>query len=82
MKLGLAAAIAFGMVAVPAQGQQFSDSYSFLEAVKKRDGGKAEELLASRASIIINTKDTSTGDGSLHILTRGRDRGWLAFMLG
>jgi ankyrin repeat protein len=80
MKLVLAAA-ALGMVAVPAHAQQFSDSYSFLEAVKKRDGGKAEELLGARASTIVNTKDTSSGDGALHILARGRDRNWLAFLL-
>jgi ankyrin repeat protein len=82
MKLVLAAAAALGMVAVPAHAQQFSDSYSFLEAVKKRDGGKAEELLAARASTIINTKDASSGEGALHILARGRDRSWLAYMIG
>lgn len=82
MKLGLAAAIALGMAAVPAYAQKFSDSYSFLEAVKKRDGGKAEELLASRGTTVLNTRDASSGDGALHVLARARDRTWLAFMLG
>jgi ankyrin repeat protein len=82
MKLVLVAAVALGTAAVPVYAQQFSDSYSFLEAVKKRDGNKAEELLAARAVSIINTKDMSSGEGALHILTRGRDRSWLAYMIG
>jgi ankyrin repeat protein len=82
MKLVLAAALTLGAIAVPASAQKFSDSYSFLEAVKERDGNKAENLLAARASSIINTKDMSSGEGALHILTRGRDRSWLAYMIG
>jgi ankyrin repeat protein len=82
MKPGLAAAIALVMVAVPAQAQRFSDSYSFLEAVKKRDGGKADELLAARGTTVVNTKEMSSGDGALHILARERDRSWLGYMLG
>jgi ankyrin repeat protein len=81
MKLVLAAAIAISAAALPAHAQQYSDSYSFLEAVKKRDGAKAQDLLDARASTIINTKDTSSGEGAVHILARERDRSWLAFML-
>jgi len=77
-----AAALALGTAAAPAYAQQFSDSYSFLEAVKKRDGKKTQGLLAARASTIINTKDVSSGDGALHILARERDFSWLAFLLG
>ena len=81
LKLGLAAAILFVNAAVPANAQKFSDSYSLLEAVKKRDGAKAEALLGGRATTIINTKDMSTGDGALHIVARERDRSWLGFLL-
>jgi hypothetical protein len=76
LKLGLVAAILFVNAAVPADAQKFSDSYSLLEAVKKRDGAKAEALLGGRATTIINTKDMSTGDGALHIVARERDRSW------
>jgi ankyrin repeat protein len=80
-KLGLAAAIALGALAVPAAAQQYSDSYSFLKAVKERDGGKAENLLSRPSAAVLNAKDSSSGEGGLHIVTRGRDRGWLGFLL-
>jgi ankyrin repeat protein len=82
MKLGLAAALALGALAVPAAAQKFSDSYTFLKAVKERDGSKAEELLARPSAAVLNAKDTGSGEGALHIVTRGRDRGWLGFILG
>jgi ankyrin repeat protein len=67
-------------LAAPAQAQ-FSDSYNFLKAVKDRDGAKAQELLNSNASTLIDTRDLSTGERALHIVTRERDRNWLAFLL-
>lgn len=81
MKLGLAA-IALGGVILPAHAQNYSDSYSFLKAVKERNGGDTENLLATPGSTIINTKDTSSGEGGLHIVVRGRDRTWLGYLLG
>jgi ankyrin repeat protein len=82
MKLGFAAALALGLLTVPAAAQKFSDSYTFLKAVKERDGSTAENLLARPSTAVLNAKDSSSGEGALHILTRGRDRGWLAFLLG
>lgn len=67
-------------LAAPAQAQ-FSDSYNFLKAVKDRDGGKAQELLNSNASTLIDTRDLTNGERALHIVTRERDRNWLAFLL-
>lgn len=67
-------------VAAPAQAQ-FSDSYNFLKAVKDRDGGKAQELLNNNASTLIDTRDLTTGERALHIVTRERDRNWVAFLL-
>jgi ankyrin repeat protein len=82
MKLALAAAAALALAAAPAAAQRFSDSYNFLKAVKDRDGAKAESLLAARGSTVINTRDTGTGDGPLHIVARERDLTWLRFLLG
>ncbi len=82
MKLGLAAALALGALAVPAAAQNFSDSYTFLKAVKERDGSKAEELLARPSGAVLNAKDTGSGEAGLHILTRGRDHNWLGYLLG
>ena len=67
-------------LAAPAQAQ-FSDSYNFLKAVKDRDGGKAQELLSNNASTLIDTRDVTTGERALHIVTRERDRNWVAFLL-
>ena len=81
MKLGLAAALSLAVVAMPAQGQNFSDGFTFLKAVKERDGAKAEALLAKSGSTIVNSKDPGDGQGALHIVIRGRDLPWLRFML-
>jgi ankyrin repeat protein len=71
------------MLAVPAPAQMtFSDSFTFLKAVRDRDGDKVTGLVAQPGSVVINTRDRSTGEGALHIVVRGRDLNWLAFLLG
>lgn len=79
-------ALAASMVlalAVPASGQQpFSDSFTFLKAVRERDGDKVTNLVAEPGSVVINTRDRGSGEGALHIVVRGRDINWLAFLLG
>ena len=80
MWLNLAFAAA-AVVAVPLAAQSFSDGYTFLKAVRERNGATAERILANPSSTAINTRDSSTGEGALHILVRGRDLTWLAFML-
>jgi ankyrin repeat protein len=78
----LAASMAM-LLAVPASGQQtFSDSFTFLKAVRERDGDKVTALVSEPGSVVINTRDRSNGEGALHIVVRGRDLNWLAFLLG
>jgi ankyrin repeat protein len=67
-------------IAVPAAAQ-FSDSYNFLKAVRERDGAKAQDLLGKNSSTLIDTRDASSGERAVHIVTRERDRNWLAFLL-
>lgn len=81
MSLGVAAALVMALAAQPGQSQRFSDSYTFIQGVKERDGGKVEALVSVPGSTVINAKD-GNGDGALHIVTRGRDRVWLGFLLG
>jgi ankyrin repeat protein len=70
-------------LAVPASGQQpFSDSFTFLKAVRERDGAKVTDLVAEPGSVVINTRDRGSGEAALHIVVRGRDLNWLAFLLG
>jgi ankyrin repeat protein len=68
--------------AVPASAQNFSDSYSFLKAVKERDGAKVTSLVSQPGTTVIHSKERSTGEGALHIVTRDRDYGWLSFLMG
>jgi ankyrin repeat protein len=77
------AASALLALAMPALGQMgYSDGFTFLKAVKERDGDKVTELVSQPGSIVINTRDRSSGEGALHYVVRGRDLNWLAFLLG
>jgi ankyrin repeat protein len=80
----LAASMALALVAAPAFGQMgtYSDSYSFLKAVKDRDGAKVNELVSAPGSAVVNTRDRTNGEGALHYMVRARDLIWLAFLLG
>ena len=77
--LGLAVA---AVVVAPAQAQ-FSESYNFLKAVRDADGQKVTDALNKPGSggVIVNTRDASTGEGALHIVTKRRDVTWLSFLL-
>ena len=66
---------------VPAAAQ-FSDSYRFLEAVKKKEGDKVTDALAEPGTTIINTRDITTGETALHIVTGRRDLTWMSFLIG
>lgn len=66
----------------PALAQaQFSDSYNFLKAVRDQDGAKVMEYLGKPGSTIVNTRDVSTGQTALHIVTARRDVSWMEFLL-
>ena len=68
-------------VVAPAAHAQFSDSYNFLKAVKDRKGEEAEKFLSEPGSVIINTRDGSTGETALHIVIQRRDSTWLGYLL-
>src|SRR5262245_24894564 len=80
-RLLLLAALA-ACIAAPVAAQSFSEGYTFLKAVRERDGATAERILSNPASTALNIRDPGTGETALHILVRGRDSNWLAFMLG
>ena len=77
--VSLAALAAFG-AALPAQAQ-FSESYKFLEAVRKKDGEKVTQALADPAATLINTRDVTSGEAALHIVTNRRDLSWMQFLI-
>lgn len=65
---------------LPAAAQQRSDSYEFIEAVKKQDGTKVTDFLNKPGQTIANVRD-DRGDAAIHIVTRRRDMAYLRFLL-
>lgn len=78
---GLAAA-ALALIAVPAGAQFFSENYTFLKAVRDRDAAKVQSILSNPSSTAVNARESGTGEGAVHIVTRNRDLIWLRAMLG
>lgn len=76
----IAAAI-FLSLAVPIAAQGYSDSFSFLKAVRERDGAKVQTLISAPGSTVINTRSRGDGEAALHLLVRERDLAWLNFLL-
>ena len=74
----LAAMLTLG---APAMAQSYSDGYLFLQAVDKKDINKAEELLNKPGSVLINSRDLTTGRTALHIAADRRDVVWLNYLL-
>ena len=66
-------------LALPAQAQ-FSTSFKFLEAVRKKEGKEVTDMLAVPGSTLVNTKDVSSGDTPLHIVVARRDVTWMQFL--
>jgi len=60
---------------------QLSDSYKFLEAVRKKEGQKVEDALAEPGSYAINSRDVVSGETALHIVTARRDAVWLRYLI-
>lgn len=75
-------ASAFATVAIaPASAQLYSNGYQFLEAVDERDGDTVTEMLNEPGTTVINTRDITSGDTGLHIVTARRDAVWIKFLL-
>jgi ankyrin repeat protein len=74
-------AVAAAVLATSPVAAQFSDSYNFLKAVKERKGEEAEKFLAEPGTVIINTRDGTSGETALHIVIQRRDSTWLGYLL-
>jgi ankyrin repeat protein len=76
-----AASAVFLLAATPAYAQHFSDSYQFLEAVRKGDGNKVTKLITDTNGNIVNTKSRETGEAALHIIAKNGDPVYLRFLI-
>jgi ankyrin repeat protein len=79
-RIGFSLALFGAAFAVPAGAQLFSEGYEFLKAVKDRDGDAVTEALNQPGTTIINTRDISTGESAMHIVTHRRDSVWIRFL--
>ena len=65
----------------PIAAQSYSDGFLFLKAVQDKDVEKADELLGKPGSVLINSRDLTSGRTGLHIATDRRDVVWLVYLL-
>ena len=81
--LAALAVLAGGTVVAPfPAAAQFSESYKFLDGVRKKDGDVVNEMLSKPSTQIVNTRDITTGETALHIVTARRDLVWMQFLIG
>lgn len=71
-----------GLIMSPPAYAQFSDSYKFLEAVRKKDGDTVIKYVEAPGTTLINTRDRTTGDTALLITIARKDTVWTSYMLG
>lgn len=67
--------------AAPAAAQ-FSDSYKFLQAVRKQDGEIVVKYVEAPGTTLVNTRDASTGETALLITVGREDAVWTRYLLG
>ena len=79
--LAMATALIIGLAGPTPALAQFSESYKFLEAVKKKEGQEVTDMLAEGSSSLINTRDLTSGESALHMVTKRRDLTWMQFLI-
>jgi ankyrin repeat protein len=72
---------AMGLMLAQPAAAQFSDSYSFLQAVRDRDADKVMPLINKPGAPVLATRDRNTGESATHIVVKRHDVAWLAFLL-
>lgn len=76
------AVLAMALLApAPASAQNYSEGYKFIKAVKDKDGQKVLDMLSGGGKTVIDARDITTGESSLHVVVERRDLTWLSFLL-
>ena len=81
LTIALLAALPIATTALPAAAQQQSQSYKFLEAVRKGDGNAVIGMLDQPGQTIINARDITNGEGAIHIVVKRGDAAYLRYLL-
>lgn len=79
--IALAALFSLGLAAPQPALAQFSDSYKFLEAVRKGNIDDVRKAVEQPGVTPINTKDRGTGETALMITIARRDLVWTSYLL-
>jgi ankyrin repeat protein len=80
-KFGRLALLSLGLVIAAPAAAQFSESYKFLDAVRKSDTAALVKALDVPGVTLINTRDRSTGETALIIAIGRRDLAVSAYLL-
>lgn len=72
--------LAMGLPGIAA-AQMMSDSYKFLEAVRKADGEKVAGFVEAPGTTLVNTRDRTTGETALLITVARRDVTYMSYLL-
>jgi ankyrin repeat protein len=72
---------AAGLLAAAPASAQFSDSYSFLKAVRDADPAETQKYLDKPGAPAVNSRDPATGETALHILVKRHDTAWMPSLL-
>ncbi len=81
MMRAMAGLWAAALIAPMPAAAQFSRSYKFLEAVRKKKGDEVQDALNEPGSQIVNTRDITSGETALLIVTARRDLTWMNFLI-
>lgn len=82
MVVALAVSLAVAFVGAAPAAAQFSQGYKFLEAIRKKEANTVQEMLDLPGTQVVNTRDVTSGETALHIVTARRDLPWMQFLLG
>jgi ankyrin repeat protein len=80
--LALAFAALIGLLMAQPAAAQFSESYKFLEAIRKSDNNAIIKFLEQPGVTPINTRDKTTGETALLIVIGRRDLTFTNYLLG
>jgi ankyrin repeat protein len=76
----MAGIVAFTMSSVASA--QMSDSYKFLDAVRKSEGETVSKYVEAPGTTLVNTRDRQTGETALIITVSRRDVAYMRYLLG
>lgn len=81
LTLAFVAALSAAVVLPGPALAQFSDSYKFLEAVRKRNDEDLQKLFEKGGPTIVNTRDQTSLDTGLHIAARQKNLRYVNFLI-